>query len=55
MWSLKYDTNEIIYEIGRFTDIENRLVVAKGDGSGGSNGFGVWGEQMQNVIYKMDK
>ena len=33
MWNLKYDTNELIYETE--TDIENRLVVAKGEGSGG--------------------
>ena len=31
MWNLKYDTNELIYEINRITDIENRLVVAKGE------------------------
>ena len=30
MWNLKYDTNELIYETE--TDIENRLVVAKGEG-----------------------
>ena len=30
MWNLKYDTNELIYETNRLTDIENRLVVAKG-------------------------
>ena len=32
MWNLKYDTNELIYEINRITDIENRLVVASGEG-----------------------
>ena len=32
-WNLKYDTSELIYETEtRFTDKENRLVVAKGDG-----------------------
>ena len=34
-WNLKYDTNELIYETNRLTDIKNRLVVAKGEGSGG--------------------
>ena len=34
MWNLKYDTNELIYEIERFIDAENRFVVAKGEGSG---------------------
>ena len=34
MWNLKHDTNESIYE----TDIENRLVVAKGGkGEGGKD------------------
>ena len=33
---LKYDTNETIYEIkNRIMDIENRLMVAKGEGVGG--------------------
>ena len=39
MWSLNYDTNELIYEIGRFRDVENRLVVAKGEGGGGRDGL----------------
>ena len=41
MWNLKYDTNELIYEIE--TDIEHRLVVAKGEGEWGRDGLGVWG------------
>ena len=33
MWNLKYDTNEPIYETEtRITNVENRLVVAKGVG-----------------------
>ena len=28
-WNLKYDTNEPIYEMERFTDTENRFAVAK--------------------------
>ena len=35
MYNLKYDTNEPTYETDRITDIENRLVVAKGEGAGG--------------------
>ena len=35
MWNLKYDTNEPIYETNRLTDIQNKLVVAKGECSGG--------------------
>ena len=32
MWNLRYGTNEPIYETETVTDIENRLVVAKGEG-----------------------
>ena len=35
MWNLKNYTNEPIYERNRITDLENRLVVAKGVGVGG--------------------
>ena len=37
MWNLKYDTNELIYETetDSHRDIDNRLVVAKGDGREG--------------------
>ena len=37
MQNLKYDTNELIYQVERLIDAEDRLVVAKGDG---------WGEGM---------
>ena len=32
MWNVKYNTDEHIYETNRLTDIENRLVVAAGEG-----------------------
>ena len=35
MWNLKYGTNELTYETDSLTNTENRLVVAKGEGSGG--------------------
>ena len=34
-WNLKYNTNEHIYK----TDIEKRLMIAKGDGE---KGLGIW-------------
>ena len=46
MQDLKYDTNELIYETETLTDVENRLVVAKGKGEG----LGVWDQQMQTII-----
>ena len=42
MWNLKYDTNEPIYETNKIMDVENRLVVAKGEGVGGREGAGGW-------------
>ena len=43
MWNLKYDTSELIYETETDSQIENRPVVAKGEGGGGGMewGFGV--------------
>ena len=43
MWHLKYNTNEHIYETETDSDIENRLVVAKGKGKWGGKDweFGV--------------
>ena len=35
MWNLKYDTDEPIYERETDSNIENRLVIAKGEGVGG--------------------
>ena len=43
MWSLRYDTNEHIYETNRHTDIENKLVVAKTEGWRERDGVGVRG------------
>ena len=32
IWNLRYSTSELIFETDRFTDVENRIVVAKGVG-----------------------
>ena len=37
MWNLKYNTNECIYKTEIDSDIENKLMVTKGDGVGGIN------------------
>ena len=34
MWYLKYDTNELIYKTNRLTNIENTLMVTKGERRG---------------------
>ena len=43
MWKLKYGTNGSIYKTKRFTDIENRVLVAKGEWGRKRDGLGVWG------------
>ena len=56
MWNLKYDTNELIYE--RETDSQTQrtdLWLPRARGPGGRDGVGVWGLQMQTIIYIMDK
>ena len=52
---LKYDTNELIYKTETLTDIEKTFVVAKEDGELGRDDLGVWDQQMQAIIYRMDK
>ena len=37
-WNPKYDTSEIIYKTVSDSDIENKLMVAKGDNRGGREG-----------------
>ena len=39
----------------RLTDIENRLVVAKGERGWGRDKLGVWDQQMQTTVQKIDK
>ena len=34
MWNLKYNTNELIYETETDSDIENKLMVTKGEEAG---------------------
>ena len=42
MWNLKYNTSESIYETKTDSDIESRLVVARGGGGRRREGLGVW-------------
>ena len=39
MWNLKYDTNELICETSALTDIENKLMVMKGERGWGRDKF----------------
>ena len=51
MWNLKYGINQHIYKIETDSDIENRLVIIKGE----RERAGVWNEQVHTIIYRMDK
>ena len=39
MWNLKKDTNELIYKTERLTDIENKLILIKGERVGDKLGL----------------
>ena len=41
LWNPKNNTNEIIYKIERLTDIENKLMITKGE-RGRRDKLGVW-------------
>ena len=56
MWNLKNDTNELIYK----TEIDSKtqrtdLQLPRREGQLGRAGLGVWDQQMQTIIYRMDK
>ena len=56
MWILKYDTNEHIYKTEtNSTDIENKLVVAKGKGGEGGSDmeFGIVNDGVWNCQCKL--
>ena len=51
MWNLTYDTNESMKQTHRHRE----QTVAKGEGAWGKGGLGDWCQQMQAIIYRMDK
>ena len=56
MWTLKYDTNELIYEIE--TDSQTwrtDLWLLRGGETRRKDELGVWGQQIQSATYSVDK
>ena len=51
----KYGTKDLTYKTKTDSQTCNRLVVAMGEGVLRRDGLGVWGQQMQITIYRMDK
>ena len=42
VWNLKNGTNELIYKTERVTDVENKLMVTKGESRWGRDKLSVW-------------
>ena len=55
MWNLKYDTNKLIYETEKDSQIQTTDLQLPRDGGGVRDGLKVWGQQMQTIIQRMDK
>ena len=51
IWNLKNDTNELIYKTSKLTDVENKLVVTKGERQE-RDILGVWDSQIQPLCIK---
>ena len=58
MWNLIFkkrkQTNELIYNRNRHTDIENKLMFTKGEMWVGGGKLEVWDEHTHTIIYKVD-
>ena len=51
MWNLKYDRSELIHKTETDSQTQRMdLWLPRG-----SDGLGDWGQQMQTIIYRMDK
>ena len=56
MWNLKNTTNELIQQNrNRLTDIENKLVVTRGEREVGRGKMGVGDKEVQITVYKINK
>ena len=53
-WNLKDSRNELIYKTEQLTDIENKLMVTKGE-VGKRYKLRVWELEMHTTTYKTDK
>ena len=52
MWNLKYDTNQHIYETKTDSQIQRTDLWEGGEER---EGIGVWDQERQTIIYRMDK
>ena len=53
MWNLKYDTNKLIYKTETDPQRE-QTCCCQGEEGWGRGGLGVWNEQMQTIIQRVD-
>ena len=54
MWNLKNYTNQSIYKTEPNLDTENKLTVTRRERDEGRDKFGMWDEQIQTTIHKID-
>ena len=55
MWNLKYGTNIPIYRTETFINMENRLLVAKGEGGGSGVDWEFGVSRCKLLTFRMDK
>ena len=55
MWNLKYDTNEPVYKTVTDSQTQRTKLWSPGQREVGRDGLGVWGWQMQTIMFRMDK
>ena len=55
MWNLKYGTNEHIYKTETDSQTQKTDLWFPRERGWRKDGFGVWGQQMQTIIYRTDK
>ena len=54
-WNLKYDTKELICETETDSQTQRTDLWLPRGGGWGRDGLRVWDQQMQTIIYRMDK
>ena len=55
MQNLKYDTNELIYKTETDSQTQKTNLVTKGERGWGKDKLGVWDQQIQTTICKINK
>ena len=54
MWNVRYDTNELIYKTETDSQLQKTKVYGYQRGKGGRYKLGVWDQNIQTTIYKIN-